>query len=138
MFEFEKYFRQLTGNHPFDWQKRLFRKLLAGDFPDACDIPTGLGKTSVMAIWLVALAYLIKERVRKIPLRLVYVVDRRVIVDQATAEAENLLNKLSEALSDESNPLHPIAQTLRSASMKGQESLISLSTLRGQKADNRE
>jgi len=137
MIDFEKYFRELTRNNPFDWQLRLFHKLLNGEFPDACDIPTGLGKTSVMAIWLIALAYLLKEKARKIPLRLVYVVDRRVIVDQATTEAENLLEKLTEALSDESNPLHSLAQTFRQASIKGQESLIALSTLRGPKADNR-
>jgi len=138
MIDFEKCFRQLAGNDPFDWQMRLFQRFLNGDFPDACDIPTGLGKTSVMAIWLIALACLLKEKARKIPLRLVYVVDRRVIVDQATTEAENLLKKLTEALSDESNSLHSLAQTFRAASMKGRESLIALSTLRGQKADNRE
>jgi CRISPR-associated endonuclease/helicase Cas3 len=138
MFDFEKYFDELTGNAPFDWQSRLFQKFINGDFPDACDIPTGLGKTFVMAIWLLALACLLEKKDRKIPLRLVYVVDRRVIVDQATVEAESLLKKLTEALSDESNPLHSLAQTFRAASMKGRESLIALSTLRGQKADNRE
>jgi CRISPR-associated endonuclease/helicase Cas3 len=138
MNNFEECFKQLTGNDPFDWQTRLFQKFLNGDFPDACDIPTGLGKTSVMAIWLIALGELLTEKAGKIPLRLVYVVDRRVIVDQATDEAENLLDKLNQAKSDESNPLYPLAQTFREASMKGLESLIALSTLRGQRADNRE
>jgi hypothetical protein len=51
-------------------------------------MPTGLGKTSVMAIWLLALA----EQARrgpefvKLPRRLIWVVDRRVVVDQATRE----------------------------------------------------
>ena len=138
MLDFEKIFKQLTGNDPFDWQKRLFQKFLDGDFPDTCDIPTGLGKTSLIAIWLIALGYLLKEKARKIPLRLVYVVDRRVIVDQATDEAEKLLDKLTQARSDTSSPLHSLAETFCEASMKGNESLIALSTLRGQKADNRE
>jgi CRISPR-associated endonuclease/helicase Cas3 len=138
MVDFEKCFEHLTGNAPFDWQLRLFQRFINGDFPNACDIPTGLGKTSVMVIWLLALTHLLKKNNRKIPLRLVYVVDRRVIVDQATAEAENLLKKLDNALSDESNPLYTVAQILRESSMKGRESLIALSTLRGQKADNRE
>ncbi|MGE0129723.1 MAG: type I-U CRISPR-associated helicase/endonuclease Cas3 [Blastocatellales bacterium] len=138
MINFRECFGKLTEKQPFDWQERLFDRFMSADFPEACDIPTGLGKTSVMAIWLIALAHMLKERTRKIPLRLVYVVDRRVIVDQATAEAESLLKKLTVALSDESNPLHLLAQTFRAASMKGQESLIALSTLRGQKADNRE
>jgi CRISPR-associated endonuclease/helicase Cas3 len=138
MFDFRDCFKRLTGNDPFDWQERLFQKFLSSDLPDACDVPTGLGKTSVMTIWLIALGCLLKERDRKIPLRLVYVVDRRVIVDQATDEAEKLLDKLTQAISDTSSPLHSLAQTFRGASMKGNESLIALSTLRGQKADNRE
>jgi CRISPR-associated endonuclease/helicase Cas3 len=138
MFDFRDCFKQLTGNDPFDWQERLFQKFLNSDLPDACDVPTGLGKTSVMTIWLIALGCLLKEKDRKIPLRLVYVVDRRVIVDQATDEAEKLLEKLTQAISDRSSRLHILAQTFREASMKGNESLIALSTLRGQKADNRE
>ncbi len=138
MFDFRDYFKWLSGNEPFEWQERLFQRFLNGDFPDACDIPTGLGKTSVMTIWLIALGCLLKEKDRKIPLRLVYIVDRRVIVDQATDEAEKLLYKLTQAISDTLNPLHSLAQTFREASMKGNELLIALSTLRGQKADNRE
>lgn len=138
MLNFRDSFRHLTEYTPFDWQERLFQKFLQGDFPDASDVPTGLGKTSVMTIWLIALGHLLKEKERKIPLRLVYVVDRRVIVDQATDEAEKLWKALDQALSDTSSALHPLAQILRTASLKGNESLIALSTLRGQKADNRE
>lgn len=138
MFNFRNCFKQLTENDPFDWQERLFQKFINSDLPDACDVPTGMGKTSVMAIWLIALGCLLKEKGRKLPLRLVYVVDRRVIVDQATDDAEKLLDKLTHAISDTSNYLHPLAQTFREASMKGHESLIALSTLRGQRADNRE
>jgi CRISPR-associated endonuclease/helicase Cas3 len=138
MFDFKNCFKWLTGNEPFEWQERLFQKFLNSDLPNACDVPTGLGKTSVMTIWLIALGCLLKEKDRKIPLRLVYVVDRRVIVDQATDEAKMLLDKLTQAISDTSNPLHSLAETFREASMKGNESLIALSTLRGQKADNRE
>jgi CRISPR-associated endonuclease/helicase Cas3 len=61
------------------------------DIPSALDIPTGLGKTAVMAIWLVARACGGKE----LPRRLRYVVDRRAVVDQATREAEKLTNGVS-------------------------------------------
>ena len=70
---------------PFGWQMRLLRRLLDADLPQVVDIPTGLGKTSVMALWLIALA----EGAR-LPRRLVYVVDRRAVVDQATRFAERL------------------------------------------------
>src|SRR5690349_11966678 len=104
---------------PFPWQRELLRRLLAADCPDALDIPTGLGKTSVMAIWLVARAC-----GAKLPRRLVYVVDRRAVVDQATDVAE---------------ALRTWVQTERSVADAvglGDEPLP-ISTLRGQHLDNR-
>ncbi|MCB9698540.1 MAG: DEAD/DEAH box helicase family protein [Alphaproteobacteria bacterium] len=71
---------------PFPWQVRLLENLLAEPTPRALDLPTGLGKTSVMAIWLVARAC----GARHLPRRLVYVVDRRAVVHQATRVAEEL------------------------------------------------
>ena len=49
-------FAALTGEDgerhpPFRWQKRLLRRLLDADLPKVVDVPTGLGKTSVMALW---------------------------------------------------------------------------------------
>lgn len=82
---FEDEFAALAGFTPFLWQRRLFRRLAAGDVPSAFDLPTGLGKTSVMTIWLIARAH-----GAKLPRRLVYVVDLRGVVDQATEEAEKL------------------------------------------------
>ena len=47
-----------------------------------------LGKTSVTAIWLVARAFAGEKARRELPRRLIYVVDRRAAVDQATSEAQ--------------------------------------------------
>ena len=138
MIDFRKTFINLTGNDPFDWQEILFQKFRNGEFPEACDIPTGLGKTNVIVIWLIALGFQLKDRNRKIPLRLVYVVDRRVIVDQAMDEAEKFLKKLKAAISDPEKPLHEFAKVFQASSFTGNEDVIALSTLRGQKADNRE
>lgn len=63
---------------PFPWQTTLLNDFRNGTLHDAVDIPTGLGKTSVIAIWLVARAL-----GAPLPRRLVYVVDRRAVVDQA-------------------------------------------------------
>jgi hypothetical protein len=41
---------------PFPWQTRLLAELVDGAIPSALDLPTGLGKTSVIAIWAVARA----------------------------------------------------------------------------------
>lgn len=105
---------------PFPWQEALLEKMYQGELPDALDIPTGLGKTSVMAIWLVARAC-----GASLPRRLVYVVDRRAVVDQATEVAIALREWIE-----------------RNADLKKTLGLrdrpLPISTLRGQYADNRE
>lgn len=76
---------------PFPWQQRLFDRLCAGNLSEleALDLPTGLGKTTLMDCWL--LAHAAAGGIRAgLPRRLAYVVDRRAVVDQATAEAERL------------------------------------------------
>ncbi|MFV0446571.1 MAG: hypothetical protein ACK5Q5_23625 [Planctomycetaceae bacterium] len=44
-------FELLTGHAPFPWQAELYRLFEAGDFEACrtCCIPTGLGKTSIIA-----------------------------------------------------------------------------------------
>jgi CRISPR-associated endonuclease/helicase Cas3 len=98
----------------------LFGCLAAGNLPAALDLPTGLGKTAVMAIWLIARAH-----GARLPRRLIYVVDRRAVVDQATTEAQ----KLRESLDQRPH--------LKAALGLGDRSLP-ISTLRGQFVDNRE
>jgi CRISPR-associated endonuclease/helicase Cas3 len=43
---------------PLSWQRRLYSRLLDGKLPAALDLPTGLGKTSVMALRLPSKALL--------------------------------------------------------------------------------
>lgn len=106
---FQNEFKNLTDFKPLGWQKRLYSEYFAaGALPDAVDVPTGLGKTSVMAIWYLAL-----KAGARLPRRLVYVVDRRAVVDQATAVAD----KIKERSGDDN---------------------LRISTLRGQHVDNRE
>jgi len=110
------------GESPFPWQEQVLAKLSAGiGNRMSLDIPTGLGKTSVMAAWLVA-----KAEGASLPRRLVYVVDRRAVVDQATREAERLREWLK------TRP--DIKRYLRIAD----NDELPISTLRGQFADNRE
>ena len=119
---FDDCFRDLTGWKPLGWQRRLYcRHFEPGELPAALDIPTGLGKTSVMALWLIA-----RARGASVPRRLVYVVDRRAVVDQATSEAE----KLREALEAD-------ARHLKEPLGLGAGNLA-ISTLRGAHVDNRE
>lgn len=122
---FDDDFTLLTGNSPFPWQRALYERFVAGDFPKDCDLPTGLGKTSVIALWLLALA-----KNSTIPRRLVYVVNRRTVVDQSTAEAERLRNQLLEP---EARHLHDVLDALAAVPSKYP---LAISTLRGEFADN--
>jgi CRISPR-associated endonuclease/helicase Cas3 len=106
-------FRRLTDHIPYPWQSDLYGRLCAGRIPRACVVPTGLGKTSVVAIWLLA-----RRQNPELPRRLVYVVNRRTVVDQTTDEVETLRRRLPEL------------------GMGADD--LAVSTLRGQFADNRE
>lgn len=100
--------------------------LTTGIPPAEISLPTGLGKTSVMTLWLLALS----ASPMRVPRRLVWVVNRRVVVDQATEDAE----KLAAALQLDENS--EIRGRLSALSVTGKP--LAVSTLRGQKADNRE
>lgn len=89
---FDERFRSLSDCVPFPWQRSLFYDYFAkGDIPSALDIPTGLGKTSVMVLW-----YLARKTGAALPRRLAYVVDRRAVVDQATTVADKIRSQDSE------------------------------------------
>ena len=107
---------------PFGWQRRLLRRFIDANLPAAVDVPTGLGKTSVMALWLIALG----EGAR-LPRRLVYVVDRRAVVDQATRFAERLRTNMPADLTDRLG-LH----------QRDGKPKLPISTLRGGFVDNRD
>jgi CRISPR-associated endonuclease/helicase Cas3 len=105
---------------PFPWQTALLDDFRNGTLHPAVDIPTGLGKTSVMAIWLVARAL-----GAAVPRRLVYIVDRRAVVDQAT----ELALRLRDFVEDTQEVREKLGLQRRS---------LPVSTLRGQYVDNRE
>lgn len=122
---FRESFEVLTGKAAFPWQEELFVRFARGVVPKGCDLPTGIGKTSVIAIWLIALARLHT----KIPRRLVYIVNRRTVVDQTTYEVEKLRENLAAA---------GLVESLGKLATMPAESPLAISTLRGQFADNRE
>jgi CRISPR-associated endonuclease/helicase Cas3 len=132
--KFDTYFAALTGNDPFPWQEGLFREFENNKFPKDCVIPTGLGKTSIMAIWLLSLASHTQRTVlSEYPRRLIYVVNRRTVVDQSTQEAMQLLDALLA-----SEKLKPVREALQSLAAYPTEQPLAISTLRGQFADNAE
>ncbi|HTN01212.1 MAG TPA: type I-U CRISPR-associated helicase/endonuclease Cas3, partial [Planctomycetaceae bacterium] len=137
--DFDTTFEALTGNPPFPWQRALYERLIGNDVPASCSIPTGLGKTAVIPVWLIALA----QQPGSIPRRLVYVVNRRTVVDQSTLEAEKIRTLLTDPMSDNAlphlvNARQQLATRLRALSVIESGEPVAISTLRGQFADNAE
>jgi CRISPR-associated endonuclease/helicase Cas3 len=140
--DFSSAFRALTDHDPFPWQEELYERLLRNDMPSSCDIPTGLGKTAVIPIWLVALVSREGEDgAPTVPRRLVYVVNRRTVVDQSTDVVEKMRERLLDPkraewaqhkniLADLHDRLQHLAAT--------DDLPLAISTLRGQFTDNRE
>ncbi|MFO0808625.1 MAG: type I-U CRISPR-associated helicase/endonuclease Cas3 [Gemmataceae bacterium] len=126
---FRDAFEALTGKPPFPWQEAMYAEFADGKFRSAATLPTGLGKTSVIAIWVIALA----NHPDRMPRRLVYVVNRRTVVDQSTTFAERLRQQLN------SDPrLSDLKAKLAALVAVADDSPLAISTLRGQFADNGE
>jgi CRISPR-associated endonuclease/helicase Cas3 len=125
--------RVLTrGTGFYSWQRRLLEEwFLAGKVPSALDVPTGLGKTKIITAWLIARALGVA-----LPRRLVYVVDRRAVVDQASTEASSLVELFSAALEGAAMSQEQRESWRANLGLPPGEKLA-VSTLRGQFVDNR-
>ena len=117
------YFHELVGHDPYPWQRHFHGALSRGDVPDAVDIPTGLGKTAC-----VLLALLARLENPALPRRVVYVVDRRAIVDQ-TADA-------IRAWIDRIAALPALARAFNARAAFPAEHPVGLGVLRGGLADD--
>lgn len=132
--DFGSAFKALTGNEPFPWQRALYEQWFSqGKVPPSCNLPTGLGKTSVIAVWLIALA-----NGAKVPRRLVYVVNRRTVVDQTTDEVEGYAQLLAHGRPPLLRERIELSDALRQMCADPEGKPLAISTLRGQFADNRE
>ena len=88
--DFASFFRAVHGHAPFPWQRRLVEQLAGEDcWPDVLDLPTGAGKTAALDAAVFHLA-LRADEPRRAALRIVLVVDRRLVVDDAHRRAEEI------------------------------------------------
>ena len=109
---FAAFYRGLHGadRSPFPWQERLARRACSGDWPRVIALPTASGKTACIDIALFALACQFDREGRTAPRRIFFVVDRRVIVDQAFEHARKIASRLETA---DGPLLHEVAGRLR-------------------------
>ena len=91
--DFPVYFRDVHGYEPFPWQVRLTEQVIStGEWPEVIDLPTGSGKTSVLDTAVFALAV----NPEQFPRRVIFVIDRRIIVDQVYKRAELIQKKIDD------------------------------------------
>lgn len=91
--DFADFFREVHGYDPFPWQARLLYQLAeqGGPWPATLDLPTAAGKTASIDIAVFHLALEADRGVsRRAPVRIAFVVDRRLVVDDAFARAKRL------------------------------------------------
>lgn len=93
--DFSAYFRGVHGHDPFPWQQRLTAQVLGDErWPDVIDLPTGTGKTAVLDTAVFALA----AKPEVFPRRVVFVIDRRIVVDQVVERAQQIQTAIHEGM----------------------------------------
>jgi CRISPR-associated endonuclease/helicase Cas3 len=101
--DFPAFVRAAHGHDPFPWQAALAAEVLdAGRWPDLVDVPTGLGKTSMMDIAVFVAAATVRQTGpdRLGRRRCFFVVDRRIVVDEAYQHAVRISRALAAAECD--------------------------------------
>lgn len=89
--DFPSFFHDIHDQNPFPWQQRLTREVLhKGTWPKVIDLPTGSGKTAVLDTAVFALA----ARPTHSPRRIVFVIDRRIVVDQVCERAQRIRDRV--------------------------------------------
>lgn len=128
---------------PFPWQSRLAERVSAGNaWPTWLALPTASGKTSAIDIAIFALALEAgkQERPRMAPRRIFFVVDRRIVVDEASERARRIASRLAWAAETSAAPpvLRSVALRLKWLAQGGDQSEVALdavplevATLRG-------
>ena len=97
---FPTFFRALWGHDPFPWQTSLAAEVPSGNWPEWITLPTGTGKTSVIDIAVHALACQAGRppSERTAPTRIVFAVNRRIVVDEAFERARFIATMLKAAI----------------------------------------
>jgi CRISPR-associated helicase Cas3 len=134
---FETHYSRLRRlQSPMQWMARMFDDVVDGHHPCLVDLPTGAGKTELVVIWLLALAWYGKDCAhrRSVPRRLVWIVNRRVLVQQVFEIAKELAEKLAVTGSDKLKEVRDGLCTLSGNT----EKFFEVVQLRGQIVANRD
>jgi CRISPR-associated endonuclease/helicase Cas3 len=131
--QFKAFFRELWGQDPFPWQQRLAEQVCGGRWPDTLGLPTASGKTACLDIAIFALASQANRAPgdRSIGRRIFFVVNRRVIVDEATERANSIARQLRDADPEAKPVTSAVASALRRLSGELDAPPLDVAILRG-------
>jgi len=120
--DFDAFFHAVHGVEPFPWQSRLARLVCSEGWPAALDVPTGGGKTAVIDVAVFHLAIEAdRGAARRAPVRAFFVVDRRLVVDDAYGRAK----RIAEALAaPKDHAVRRVAERLRLLSERPDRPLV--------------
>lgn len=128
--DFTGFFQAVHGYEPFPWQRMLVERVLQRGWPEGIDLPTASGKTACIdvAVFVLALAAKGKRLLLDHPARrrIFFVVDRRIVVDEAYQRARRLADRLQQA---SEGIVRRVADKLRG--LAGGETPLVASRLRG-------
>jgi CRISPR-associated endonuclease/helicase Cas3 len=123
--DFGLFYEAVHGFVPFDWQVRLLNRVVREGWPETIDLPTSSGKTSAIDVAIYHLALEAGLANRRAPLRMFFIIDRRVVVDEAAEHA----TKIAAALRNpKASIVADVAERLRTF---GCENPLGVSALRG-------
>ena len=107
-----------TRRTPYPWQRRFAERCARGAPPQLVGVPTGCGKTTVVDALVWALAYQadLPRAQRSVGVRIVWAIDRRILVDEVHAHASALAERLLTARDRDDDPLQEMAVRLSAMS----------------------
>jgi CRISPR-associated endonuclease/helicase Cas3 len=122
--DFPRFFHELHGKGPFPWQEELAYRVCNEGWPETIDVPTASGKTGCLDIAVFDIAV----RSAAAPRRIFFVVDRRVIVNEAHIRMGMVAAKLKAA---RNGVLGCVAKMLLNAAGPGAEHPLAVYEMRG-------
>ena len=128
--DFPAFYAAVHGHDPFPWQTALVDEVLAsGRWPSLVDVPTGLGKTSLLdvAVFVAAVTAHVPGAHRLGRRRCFFVVDRRIVVDEAYDHARTI----AEAVRTGDGVPGRVAAGLRALAPDATGDLLPVTRMRG-------
>jgi CRISPR-associated endonuclease/helicase Cas3 len=133
--DFTAFVAACHGHDPFPWQQRLVAEVFAtGQWPDLVDVPTGLGKTFMIdvAVFVAAATASQPGSNRLGRRRCFFVVDRRIVVDEASEHAAGIATAVGAAeRAGDRGVLGRVAAGLRSYAPQARGELLPVTRMRG-------